>query len=89
MTVNPETLKQYVGRQVVISWYEDDGFAGKDGFHFDYINYSPEKIEFIKEDRVAAAIPIAKSAELVEMHIGFPRHYAVVDGSNRTEFYFP
>ncbi len=83
-----EALLEYHNRQVVINIYQDEELCQKEGMRFDLIELEPDKILFIRENRVITVMPKHSTDQLIKLN-GFPRYYSFMHHNIRTELYFP
>jgi hypothetical protein len=83
-----EALLEYANRQVILNVYRGDDLLQRDGYAFDCIRMTRDRLLIIKSDVTVAEAKLSPSTKLVRLP-DFPRYYAFELEEIRTELYFP
>ncbi len=87
MEVNPSVLCQFKNRQVIINHYVDEELISRDGFFFDRVDISENKISIIRNDLPLWSINISSFS----FHTGdsFKNFFRLLKGDVEIQIYFP
>lgn len=86
--VNLSILKKYRYQQVIINQYVDEGLVERDGFMFEEISLTEERISFMNSDQESFVIQLEKNFRFYKSN-DFQNFYIVEQGILRIEIYFP